>query len=320
MLHRCLKLFTRKRSRYVSWNILLLWGFGLWIALCTSNLYHSDGLTQEAVMIYQQNWNSGTAYDIAIKSAIAENFSHVAIRNCTLCSIVFMVTAALQYVYVLLLGCFIIPFICMHKHIKKRIKLSNNIIDYFHSIGTYLKTFTKRPEQNCTLDREIVDKFDFCVLQSSLITTYETSAQYLQEKLIYERKEEYTLEGNKIEYLFNANISIVQDKITFSNYTLLLFYNYGLPRYFNNQRFNYTCFLTNYNVNRSLVQTKSNLKLSNYKKNCNHQLKTGIPKRIISSSPEFQKFVANLKPSRFFYPCKLEVSTSYIIRIKSVYK
>lgn len=42
-----LRLFKQQKSHYISWNILFLWGFGLWIALCTSNMYHSDMLAQE---------------------------------------------------------------------------------------------------------------------------------------------------------------------------------------------------------------------------------------------------------------------------------
>lgn len=41
MYRRYLELFKQKRSHYISWNSLFLWGFGLWIALCTNNIYHS---------------------------------------------------------------------------------------------------------------------------------------------------------------------------------------------------------------------------------------------------------------------------------------
>lgn len=78
-------------------------------------------------MLYQRNWNSGTTYNIAMKRATAEYVSDIAVRNCTLCSIVLMVTAVLQYVYVLLLMCFIIPFMCVCKHIRRRIKIWNNM-------------------------------------------------------------------------------------------------------------------------------------------------------------------------------------------------
>lgn len=194
-------------------------------------------------------------------------------------------------------------------------------IDNFYSIGTSLKTFVKDRKQNHILDRKIMNKCDLCILQSKLIST-EVSAQRLQEKLIYEwKEEEYAFEGNMVvQYLFTANINITQNEITFSNYTLLLFSSYELYRYFNNQHVKNTCnLLTRYSAIQNSKYGKRDLKLFNCKENCNIQVKEGIQQRIISSSPEFQKFLANLRRSQFFYPYMFEVSTSYIIRIKSIY-
>ncbi|XP_076648401.1 uncharacterized protein LOC143356529 isoform X2 [Halictus rubicundus] len=64
----------QKDKRYVSWNILFLWGFGLWIALCTTTLFS------------EENWNSGLAYNIVSETETTTNLMNVKATNYTLCS------------------------------------------------------------------------------------------------------------------------------------------------------------------------------------------------------------------------------------------
>lgn len=160
------------------------------------------------------------------------------------------------------------------------------------------------------------------VLQSELIAECEIRAQQPRGTLIHNWKEEYALEGNQIKYLFNASIRTVQNEITLGCYTLLLFNNYELYRYFNAQLLKSTCrFFAKYPAAQGPGYVVNDGKwLNGCKANSDLELKSGMRKRIISSSPEFQMFLASLKRSGFLYPCVLEVSTSYLISIKSTYK
>lgn len=149
MLCRCLKLFTPKRSRCISWNSLFLWAFGLWIALCTSDIYHSDVLPEEgkyplrkpswhvylynysgfylAAMLRQQSWNSGIAYNIVIRAETMENLSYIDATNCNFCNIVLMVRSLCQSIYMLLFACLVVPLLCIHEHIKRSIERPSNM-------------------------------------------------------------------------------------------------------------------------------------------------------------------------------------------------
>ncbi|XP_076670697.1 uncharacterized protein LOC143370004 [Andrena cerasifolii] len=322
MLCRCLKLFAPKRSRYISWNSLFLWAFGLWIALCTSDIYHSDVLSQGAAMICQQNWNSGIAYNIAIRTETMENLSYIDATNCNFCNIVLAVKTLFQSIYMLLFVCLAVPLLCIHDRIKRSIDRPSNIANNLCSIGKYLKAVAKYCKENI-LDRKMTNENDPpSVLQSELIAKCEIRAQQLRGTLIHNWKEEYALEGNQINCLFNASIRTVQNEVTLGCYTLLLFNNYELYRYFNAQLLKSTChFFTKYPAAQDPGYVVNDGKwLSECKAISNLELKSGMRKRIISSSPEFQKFLASLKRSRVLYPCMLEVSTSYLISIKSTYK
>lgn len=176
-----------------------------------------------------------------------------------------------------------------------------------YSTAINLKTIA-RNYTNYVFDK-MVNKSNLCNLQSELITNYKINTEYLQKKFNYE-------EENKNSILKRNS---VQNKIISSHYTMLLFNNYELYCYFYNQQLKNTCnLLRQYSKIEDSKYTENNqVSLNNNRRNSNFQFKKGIQKRIISSSPEFQKFLANSRKSRLFYPHMLEVSTKYVIHIKS---
>ncbi|XP_015437015.1 PREDICTED: uncharacterized protein LOC107192315 [Dufourea novaeangliae] len=135
-----------------------------------------------------------------------------------------------------------------------------------------------------------------------------------QSKLI----EKFSCEQKVTECILDEYI--VQNEIKYTSYTLLLFNNHELYRYFNTQQFKNTCnSLIKYSEGKNLEHSNGKLISSrdNNKRTSTFQLKNSIQKRIITSSPEYQKFLANLK-SRILCPCIFEISASYVIRIKSI--
>ncbi|XP_053983585.1 uncharacterized protein LOC128878932 [Hylaeus volcanicus] len=311
MLSRNLKLFMQRRSRYISWNILFLWGFGLWIALCTNNMYESDIVVQRGTIFYQQNSNSGIVHGIGTERKTMENVLHITATNCTLCNTMLILKNVLKYIFVLVFVCCTILFVCMCEHIRKSIEVWNNIIRNVYSTGVYLKAIA-RNYIDYIFDRMITNKRDQFTFKPELIAKCKMSTEHLQEKLNYKSEEKSSISKGMV----------IQNEINFNSYTMLLFNNYELYCYFYHQQLQNTFnLLTIYSETKDSEYINNNLiSFNKYRDNSNHQLKNGIRKRIISSSPEFQKFLASSRKSRFFNPYTLEVSTNYIIRIKSTYK
>lgn len=185
------------------------------------------------------------------------------------------------------------------------------------SIIPYFETFLKSRKKN------VFNKNDSALLEfrRKFMTNSEINQNtfYFQTNLSYDGEEDkLNLEKNK--NILDKDINIVQNEIIFNTYTLLLFNNCELNQYFNNQQLKSYLSMKHFICQDSQF-IKSNLKnLNNYKRNDNCLSKKVIQRGIVSSSPEFQNFLANLKKSQFFYPCLLEVSTSYIIHIKSIHK
>ncbi|XP_031849777.1 uncharacterized protein LOC116434949 isoform X2 [Nomia melanderi] len=307
MVH-CFKFIKQKKQRYISWNILFLWGFGLWIALCTSNIYHSDILTTRATLISQQNWNPTLTYNIMIETEPVENLTYITATNYTLCSTILPLKVVLQYMYVPISMCFALILLCIREHIRKSIKILNDIIYNIHSIDLYSKTIA-RDQSNYAIKRRTVTQNSDCILQSKLIIHYEISAQYLQKKCSYTKLEEYILKEH------------VQNGITFSRYTFFLFNSYTIYS-LNNQQLQTACnLLTKYSEICKSEYTKTKLLPLNNdnRKISNIYIKKSLQNGIITSSPEFKKFLANLR-SRNFYPCMLGMSANYVIRKKLIYK
>ncbi|CAK9805249.1 hypothetical protein ANTQUA_LOCUS4424 [Anthophora quadrimaculata] len=212
MFRRYLKLFKQKRSRYISWDSLLFWGIVLWIALCASNMYHTNVLKHEATLSYLQNSNFEIPSNISTKPEM-EEMLHIKTTNYSICNMILM--SVFQYVHVLLSMFLVIIFICSQEYVKKVVKIWNAI------------------------------------------------NQQLKHNLIY-----------------------------------------------------------NYLPDQSSAYTKNHLvpATNNCKRSDEYSSKKYIQKGIVSSSPEFQQFLANLRKPQFLYPYTLEVSASCIIRIKSTYK
>ncbi|CAK9827104.1 hypothetical protein ANTRET_LOCUS4839 [Anthophora retusa] len=212
MFRRYLTLFKQKRSRYISWDILLFWGIVLWIALCASNMYHTNVLKHEATLSYLQNSNFEIPSNISTKPEM-EEMLHIKTTNYTICNMILM--SVFQYVHVLMSMFLVIIFICSQEYVKKVVKIWNAI------------------------------------------------NQQLKHNLIY-----------------------------------------------------------NYLPDQSSAYIKNDLvpATNNCKRRHEHSSKKYIQKGIVSSSPEFQQFLANLRKPQFLYPYTLEVSASCIIRIKSTYK
>ncbi|XP_076393148.1 uncharacterized protein LOC143265362 isoform X2 [Megachile rotundata] len=119
-----MRLFKRNKSHYISWNILFLWGFGLWIALCTNNMYFSDILAQEGILFYQLNSNSGIPYNISTKPETIEDILHIMVPN-TFSSVALASRSVLEYTDIFIIMCFMIFFICIQERIRKRIVWSD---------------------------------------------------------------------------------------------------------------------------------------------------------------------------------------------------
>ncbi|CAK9818602.1 hypothetical protein ANTPLA_LOCUS9832 [Anthophora plagiata] len=220
MFRRYLKLFKQKRSRYISWDILLFWGIVLWIALCASNMYHTNVLKHEATLSYLQNSNIGIPSNISTKPEM-EEMLHIKTTNYSICNMILM--SVFQYVHVLMSMFLVIIFICSQEYVKKVIKIWNAIFELYRYF----------------------------------------SNQQLKHNLIY-------------NYLPDQSSAYIKNH---------------------------------------LVPTTNNCKRSD---DCSS--KKYMQKGIVSSSPEFQQFLANLRRPQFLYPYTLEVSASCIIRIKSTYK
>lgn len=80
--------------------------------------------TYVAILFYQQNWNSGIAYNIVTETESMENILHIT-TNCTLCNTMLILKAMLKYIYVFVFVSCTILFVCMREHIKKSIKIWN---------------------------------------------------------------------------------------------------------------------------------------------------------------------------------------------------
>lgn len=188
----------------------------------------------------------------------------------------------------------------------------------FYSAIFYFTTFVRSRNKNI-FNKSDSNKSVSAILESKLIPNFMISTKYLKTELSCDDEEDkWTVVKNKNKNILDTNINIIQSEIIFSSYTLLFFNNYEFYQYFNNQHLK-NHLLTKYFVRQDSKHIGSNLKTSNkYKRNNNTLPKQVIQRGIVSSSPEFKKFVANLKTSQFFYPCMLEVSTNYMIRIKSI--
>ncbi|XP_061938179.1 uncharacterized protein LOC133667005 [Apis cerana] len=306
MYCRYLKLFKQKRSHYISWNILFLWGFGLWIALCTSNMYNSIIIEQDL----------GITYNTSIKAKNIEDIVNITKTNYNFCNMILILKIMLQYIYIFVSISFILFFIYSHGYLKKVINKWKNMM-CSSSIIPYFESFLKSRKKN------VFNKNDSAMLEfrRKFMTNSEINQNtfYFQTNLSYDGEEDkLNLEKNK--NILDKDINIVQNEIIFNTYTLLLFNNCELNQYFNNQQLKSYLSMKHFICQDSQF-IKSNLKNSNnYKRNDNSLSKKVIQRGIVSSSPEFQNFLANLKKSQFFYPCLLEVSTSYMIHIKSIHK
>lgn len=188
----------------------------------------------------------------------------------------------------------------------------------FYSAIFYFTTFIRSRNKNI-FNKSDSNKSVSAILESKLMPNFVISTKYLETELSCDDEEDkWTVVKNKNKNILDTNINIIQSEIIFSSYTLLFFNNYELYQYFNNQYLK-NHLLTKYFVRQDSEHIRSNLKTSNkYKRNNNTSPKQVIQRGIVSSSPEFKKFLANLKTFQFFYPCMLEVSTNYMIRIKSI--
>lgn len=147
-----------------------------------------------------------------------------------------------------------------------------------------------------------------------------TSTKYIQTELSCDNEDKWALVKNRNKNILDTDMNIIQSEIIFTSHTLLFFNNCELYRYFNNHRLK-NHLLTKFFASQDFAHVENNSKTKNeYEKNDMILPKRIIKTGIISSSPEFKKFLANLKKSKLFYPCMLEVSASYIIRIKSTCK
>nr|XP_034176134.1 uncharacterized protein LOC117602349 isoform X2 [Osmia lignaria] len=309
MTRHYLTIFKRRRSHYISWNILFLWGFGLWIALCTT------------VLFYQQNLNLGIACNISTNTETMEDMLYIMASDYTLNNTTLILRAMLKHIHIFAFICFVVLSIFMQERIRKKIEVWNNI---FHrkcnssSIISYLNSFVREHKENNIFNDE-TNGNDHLVLQCELSLNSKIDVE--QNMLSYDQtKDDYVWVEEKNNNILNINITIVQNKIVFNGYTLLLFNNYELYQYFNNQQLKSTySSLTRYLAVQNSKYIECDVKSSNEKINY-LPLKKCVQKGVISSSPEFKKFLENLTRSQFFHPFMLEVSTSYIVCIKSIYK
>lgn len=185
-------------------------------------------------------------------------------------------------------------------------------------VVAYLTTLARILRRN--IISRIMNKNDCTILQSKGIASREIDAQCLESILNSNIKDKCTLDKEVNINICNIGANIVQSEIIFSSYTLLLFNNYELYHYFNHCQLKYTLF-SKYLVDQSSKYIGSELLLSNkYKRDVIPSSKINAKNRIISSAPEFKKFLINLQRSRFFYPYMLEVSTTYTIRTQSIYE
>ncbi|XP_043515866.1 uncharacterized protein LOC122531752 isoform X2 [Frieseomelitta varia] len=302
MYHCYLKLLQQKVSHYISWNILFLWGFGLWIALCTSNVYHS-------IIAKQQDFE--VLHDISTEAKTIEEMLDVTRTNHTFCNVIIMLKTVLQYIYGFVSVSFVMFFARSYGSFRKVIKICNNTICNF-----YFTTFAKRKKS--IYNKSDSNRKDSAMLEYKLIPNSTTSTKYVQTELSCNDEDKWDLMMNRNKNTLDMNV--IQSEIIFTSRTLLLFNNCELYRYFNNHRLK-NHLLTKYFARQDPVHVENNLEISNeYERNDRILPKKVIKRGIISSSPEFKKFLANLTKSELFYPCMLEVSASYMIRIKSTCK
>ncbi|CAD1469107.1 unnamed protein product [Heterotrigona itama] len=304
-MYRCyLKLLQQKGSYYISWNILFLWGFGLWIALCTSNVYHS-------IVSKQQDSDFEVLHNISTETETIKEMLYITKTNHTFCNVIIMLKTVLQYIYAFVSISFVIFFACSHGSFMKVIKICNNTICNF-----YFTTFVKSKKN--IYNKDDSNEKNSAVLK--LIPNSTTSTKYVQTEFSCDDEDKWTLIRNRNKNILDTDMNIIQSEIIFTSRTLLFFNNCELYRYFNDHRLK-NHLLTKYFARQDSVYVENNLKTSNeYEKNDRILPKKFIKRGIVSSSPEFKKFLANLKKSELFYPCMLEVSASYVIRIKSTCK
>ena len=158
------------------------------------------------------------------------------------------------------------------------------------------------------------------VLKCKLIPNSTTSTKYVQTELSCNDEDKWDLTKSRNKNTLDTDMNVIQSEIIFTSRTLLLFNNSDLYRYLNNHRLK-NHLLTKYFARQDPVHVENNLQTSNeYERDDRILPKKVIKRGIISSSPEFKKFLANLTKSELFYPCMLEVSASYMIRIKSTCK
>ncbi|XP_026669435.1 uncharacterized protein LOC108625125 [Ceratina calcarata] len=128
MFRRYLNSFKKKGSRYIAWNILFLLGFGLWIALCISNMHHVDDSTkEEAALFCFQNSTLGIEYNASVITEAMEEMLHVTTVNYALHNLIVIVRTVLQYVQVFVSMSFMILFACSNEYVRKITRAWNNV-------------------------------------------------------------------------------------------------------------------------------------------------------------------------------------------------
>ncbi|XP_017792636.1 PREDICTED: uncharacterized protein LOC108574538 [Habropoda laboriosa] len=213
----------------------------------------------------------------------------------------------------------VIFFMCLQEYVKIVIKIWNTMA-YKYSPHVLYFIFLGRNLKKDSISGKNIRNCDDANLHTKLTVKFENCKEHLRTKLNRDDKDVYTLEKNKNFNELNTNIYIIQNEIIFNSYTLLLSNNYELYQYFSNQQLKNNL-MHKYLLDQSCAYIKNDLKSSNnYKRSDDGPPKKYIQKRIVSSSPEFQKFLANLRKPQFFNPCISGVSARYIIRIKSTYK
>ncbi|CAL7940068.1 unnamed protein product [Xylocopa violacea] len=295
MFRRYLKLFKQTRSRYISWNILFLWGFGLWIALCTSNTYYSDIFQDQAEAI--------------------EDMLYITTTNYATYNFILVLKAMLQFVHVFISTSFIIILVYLREYIKIWI----NVICDFSTVTSFFTIFTKGCKNRYEIFSKIENENDYTILKSELSVNSGITGEHSETKSCDNDKgDQWSLE-QKNRNTLSVDVHIVQSEIIFNSYTLLLLNNCELHQYFINQLVLKNHLLNSkYLMHQPSKYTKHNIRTSKNDKGNDHYLTEKVmQKGIISSSPEFKTFLANFKTTQLSYSCALEVSTSYIIHIKS---
>ncbi|XP_076750293.1 uncharacterized protein LOC143423074 [Xylocopa sonorina] len=294
MFRCCLKLFKQTKSRYISWNILFLWGFGLWIALCTSNTYYLD--------IFQD------------QEAI-EDMLYITTTNYATYNFMLVLKAMLQSVHVFISMSFIIILIYLREYLKEVTKIWINVICDFCTVASFL-TVSPRNCKRYEILSKIENENDYTILKTELSINSGITVEHLEAKSYCNDKGDERALEQENKNILSTNIHLLQSEITFNSYTLLLLNNCELHRYFDNQLVKNHLLNNKYLTHQPLKCTKHNTRTSKTDKggDCFPMGKI-IQKGIISSSPEFQTFLANLKTKQLSYPCTLEVSSSYIITL-----